>query len=81
MTKRKGIGQYKTIIQRRETRVKAVALTVDGNGSQHGLHEQDSERFRNDILENGLRRLRSPFEGSPVSVVPGLFTQDLSLLD
>lgn len=79
--KQRGIGEYGTIFQRRETRVKAVALTVDGNGSQHGLHEQDGERFRNDILENGFRCLRSPFKGCPVSVVPSLFTQDVSLLD
>jgi hypothetical protein len=79
--RKRGIGECEKIVPRRTTRVRAVLLTVNGDGSQHGLHEQDGERFGNDILENGFRRLRSPFEGSPVSVVPGLFTQDLSLLD
>jgi len=52
---------------------------VNRDRRQHGFLEQDGERLGQDVLEDGMRRLLSPLQGSPPSVIPGLFSQDLSL--
>jgi hypothetical protein len=54
---------------------------VNRDSRQHGFLEQDGERLGQDVLKDGMRRLLSSLQGSPPSVIPGFFSQNLSLFD